>query len=77
MLMSYSGAELEDYQGGGDAWGIYIRVRPLGVNQAMKHVVTVGKSKSEESFPKTDHFGGELKYFSDCIVRGQATGSGR
>ena len=35
----------------------------------MKHIVTIGKRKSEEAFPKTDHFGGELKYFSDCILQ--------
>ena len=36
-----------------------------------KHTVTIGESKkkSEESFTSTDQFGGELKYFSDCILR--------
>ena len=30
--------------------------------------VTVGEKKSTESFKNTDHFGGEMKYFSDCIL---------
>lgn len=34
----------------------------------MKHELTVNKKKSTESFKTTDHFGGELKYFSDCII---------
>ena len=67
MLMSYSGAELEDYRVVGTLGDLYSSPA-FGVNQSMKHVVTIGKSKSEESFPKTDHFGGELKYFSDCIL---------
>ena len=30
--------------------------------------LTVGERKSTESFKNTDHFGGEMKYFSDCIL---------
>ena len=30
--------------------------------------ITIGQSQSSESFRNTDHFGGELKYFSDCIL---------
>ncbi len=67
MLMSYSGAELEDYRIAGTLGDLYSSPA-FGMNTAMKHVTTIGKSKREESFPKTDHFGGELKYFSDCIL---------
>ena len=28
----------------------------------------MNKKKSSESFKETDHFGGELKYFSECIL---------
>ena len=38
------------------------------VGAQIKHLLTVGKSKSGESFKRTDHFGGELKYFSGCIL---------
>lgn len=67
MLMSYSGADLDDFRVVGTLGDLYSSPA-FGMNVAMKHVVTVGKSKSEESFPKTDHFGGELRYFSDCIL---------
>ena len=30
--------------------------------------VGVGEDKSTKSFKNTDHFGGELKYFSECIL---------
>lgn len=36
-----------------------------------QHLV-VGDNKSHESFKNTDHFGGELKYFSDCILEDRA-----
>jgi predicted dehydrogenase len=31
---------------------------------------SIGEKKSKESFKNTDHFGGEMKYFSDCILNG-------
>ena len=34
----------------------------------VEQVTTIGEKKSTESFKNTDHFGGEMKYFSDCIL---------
>ncbi len=34
----------------------------------IEQTVAIGDSKSKESFKSTDHFGGEMKYFSDCIL---------
>ena len=31
-------------------------------------MITMGESKSGKGFRNTDHFGGEMKYFSDCIL---------
>ncbi len=67
MLMSYSGADLDDYRIVGTLGDIFSQPA-FGVGSAMKHEVTISKNKSSESFPKTDHFGGELKYFSNCIL---------
>ncbi len=67
MLMSYSGSEAEDYRIVGTLGDLFSQPA-FGMTVAMKHVTTIGKNKSEESFPRTDHFGGELKYFSDCIL---------
>ena len=33
--------------------------------------VTTGDGQTHESFRNTDHFGGELAYFSDCILNGR------
>jgi predicted dehydrogenase len=35
---------------------------------ALKYRLTVGEETSEREFPATDQFGGELRYFSDCIL---------
>ena len=34
----------------------------------LEQTLAIGEKKSKESFKNTDHFGGELKYFSDCIL---------
>jgi predicted dehydrogenase len=33
--------------------------------------VKMDQDESSKSFKNTDHFGGEMKYFSDCILSGQ------
>ncbi len=36
---------------------------------SLQQVITIGKKKSEETFQNTDHFGGEMQYFSNCILQ--------
>jgi predicted dehydrogenase len=36
--------------------------------KGLEQTVSIGEKKSKESFKNTDHFGGEMKYFSDCIL---------
>ena len=36
--------------------------------KSLEQTTAIGEKKSKESFKNTDHFGGELKYFSDCIL---------
>ena len=38
--------------------------------QPVEQTLAVGQDKSKKSFKNTDHFGGEMKYFSDCILQG-------
>lgn len=40
----------------------YIYGKPL------EHFSVIAEDEKHESFKNTDHFGGELKYFSDCIL---------
>ena len=38
--------------------------------KALEQTISLGEKKSKQSFKNTDHFGGEMKYFSDCILNG-------
>ena len=38
--------------------------------EPLEQTVTIGQDRNKKSFKNTDHFGGELKYFSDCILKG-------
>ena len=64
--LSYSGGDVDEYRIVGSKGDLYSNPA-FQVGSGMKHEVTVDKKKSSESFKTTDHFGGELKYFSDCI----------
>ncbi|HYZ34182.1 MAG TPA: Gfo/Idh/MocA family oxidoreductase [Crenalkalicoccus sp.] len=37
----------------------------------LRHRLTLGGRTQEREFPETDQFGGELKYFSDCLLQGR------
>ncbi len=43
----------------------------FGFGTPIRLKVTRGETKSEAEFPATDQFGGELRYFSDCILQGR------
>src|ERR1700744_2263372 len=36
--------------------------------KGLAQTITIGEKKEDHSFKNTDHFGGELKYFSECIL---------
>jgi predicted dehydrogenase len=36
--------------------------------KGLSQTVLIGEKKEEKSFKNTDHFGGEMKYFSECIL---------
>jgi predicted dehydrogenase len=40
--------------------------------KGLSQTVTIGEKKKEHTFKNTDHFGGELKYFSECILNHEA-----
>ena len=65
--MSYNGGDVDDFRVVGE-FGDLFSEPAYQVGMAMEHTMTVQKKEHSESFKKTDHFGGELKYFSDCIL---------
>ncbi|MDB5592508.1 Gfo/Idh/MocA family oxidoreductase [Enterovirga sp.] len=49
-----------------------LRLEPgYGFGTPMRLAVTQGSDTREQSFPETDQFGGELGYFSDCVIAGR------
>jgi predicted dehydrogenase len=36
----------------------------------LEHFIAIGEKEDHTRFKNTDHFGGELKYFSNCILEG-------
>lgn len=46
-----------------------IELKPAyGYGQPHEQVVTIGEKTKQTSFKATDQFGGEMRYFSDCIL---------
>lgn len=39
--------------------------------KALEYTLQTGMDKKHHSFKNTDHFGGEMKYFSDCLLHGK------
>ena len=39
--------------------------------QGLTHTLTVGEKQTTKTYGKSDHFGGETKYFSDCVLDGK------
>lgn len=67
FTVSYNGGDVDDYRVVGELGDILVQPA-YQVGSKIEYTTTIGKKKSHESFSKTDHFGGELKYFSDCIT---------
>ncbi len=70
FTVSYYGNKLDQYivvgtEGSLDVNPGFMYGKPL------EHYEVVGQDESHKSFKNTDHFGGELKYFSQCILDGQ------
>ena len=67
FTLSYSGGDVDEYRIVGSKGDLYSNPA-YQVATAIEHELTVEKKKNRESFKTTDHFGGELKYFSECIL---------
>ncbi len=70
FVLSYNGGDVDDYRIVGHRGSLFSDPA-YQVGAAIEQQVVIGKKKSKETFGKTDHFGGELKYFSECILSGK------
>ena len=69
FTISYYGNSLDAYtvigtKGALEVSPAYLYGKPL------EYTLKQGTTEKQESFKNTDHFGGEMKYFSDCILNG-------
>lgn len=69
MVLSYNAQDLDDFRVTGDLGSIFSSPA-YAMPGGMKHTIMIGEKESTESFSKTDQFGGELKYFSECVING-------
>lgn len=69
FVVSYYGNHLDTYTLVGTKGSVEVNPGFMyGVS--LEQAITIGDSKTSRSFKNTDHFGGEMKYFSDCILNG-------
>jgi predicted dehydrogenase len=70
FTVSYVGNTIDTYTVLGSAGSV--EVEPAFMfGKPLAYKLKVGTKESTESFKNTDHFGGELRYFSDCILNGR------
>ncbi len=67
FVVSYSGGDIDEYRVTGTK-GTLSSNPAFQVGTGIKHTTLIDKKESTETFKTTDHFGGELKYFSECIL---------
>jgi predicted dehydrogenase len=67
FVVSYYGNAIDTYMVLGTKGSL--QVQPgYTYGKSLEHFLTVGDKEDKISYKCTDHFGGEMKYFSDCIL---------
>ena len=70
FVVSYNGADVDTFTVVGEK-GVLESNPAYQIGVGMEHRMTIDKKTTERKFPETDHFGGEMKYFSECILTGK------
>src|SRR6201994_2689366 len=67
FVVTYYGNAIDTYTVLGTKGSL--RVQPAYTyGKSLEHFLTIGEKKDNVSYKATDQFGGEMKYFSDCIL---------
>ena len=69
FVLSYYGNALDTYTVAGTKGSLTMNPAFM-YGMSLEQSLAIGETKSHESFKSTDHFGGQLKYFSNCILNG-------
>jgi len=67
FVLSYYGNTLDTYTVVGTEGSVEVNPGFM-YGKPLEQFIRIGEKQSHESFKNTDHFGGEMKYFSDCIL---------
>lgn len=67
FIVSYAGNPVDQYRIVGEKGDLELSPAYM-FGLGLKHRLTIGENTTERVFPATDQFGGELHYFSDCIL---------
>ncbi len=67
FVVSYYGNTLDSYEVVGTKGNAQMRPGYM-YGKPLELTLTIGQKQHHESFKNTDHFGGELRYFSACIL---------
>ncbi len=70
FTISYYGNKLDAYTVVGTKGSIEMNPAYM-YGKPLQSYSVIGQKEQEESYKDTDHFGGEMKYFSDCILHGK------
>jgi predicted dehydrogenase len=69
FTISYYGNAIDTYCVLGTKGNVVVNPGYL-YGKPLEQIKTIGQKQTQKSFKNTDHFGGEMKYFSDCILAG-------
>lgn len=67
FVVSYYGNTLDSYFVTGAKGNIHVQPAFM-YGKPLEYTVTIGGDTEHKAFTNTDHFGGELQYFSECIL---------
>lgn len=67
FVISYYGNTMQSYNVVGTKGNITMDPGYM-YGKSLEQSAMIGQKESSKSFKNTDHFGGEMKYFSDCIL---------
>lgn len=69
FTVSYAGNSIDSYTVVGSEGNVVVSPG-FTYRKPLEYELALGDKKKNESFKNTDQFGGELRYFSDCILNG-------
>ena len=67
FVVSYYGNAIDTYTMLGTKGSLQVQPGYI-YGKSLEHSLTIGEKKDNITYKNTDHFGGEMKYFSDCIL---------